>query len=173
MIRGLLARRSCSVSPSTVLVPMLPIQMASNCWLPAFKRSCSAWIAAYCGEDAWLFRPCERTVARGFVHTCFTLANVAKPVLQGTKEQFNARSIKWKITICTTQNDYAPSPWQLHSRSVLATCSLAQNNHAHSGVWVRQSFWSYSLRKCGIVYSYLCQPTDCIPLFRKSVKQLI
>ena len=70
-----LARKSCSVSPSTVLVPVLAVQTASNY---------SAWIAAYRGEGAWLFRPCEKTVAHGSVRACFALANVAQQALQGT-----------------------------------------------------------------------------------------
>ena len=37
MIQGPLTRKSCSVSPSTVLVLVLAIRMASNCWLQALK----------------------------------------------------------------------------------------------------------------------------------------
>ena len=55
MIRGLLARR-CSVSPSTVLVPVSAIQMASNCWLPDLNvviahDCCISWrrcVVEYC-----------------------------------------------------------------------------------------------------------------------------
>ena len=31
------ARKSCSMSASTVLFPVLAILMASNCWLPALN----------------------------------------------------------------------------------------------------------------------------------------
>ena len=54
---------------SCVLALGLAIQMASNCWLPACERSYSAWIGVYHGGGAWLFCPCERTVARESVHT--------------------------------------------------------------------------------------------------------
>ena len=54
------ARKSCSC---------LHLLYWSRCW--PFKRgfecSCSSWIAAYCGEGAWLFRPHENTIAHGFV----------------------------------------------------------------------------------------------------------
>ena len=68
-----LARKKCSMSQSTVLVPVLAIQMAT------FECSSSSRVAAYHGEGASLFRPCEKTVAHGFVLACFTLANIAKP----------------------------------------------------------------------------------------------
>ena len=47
MMGGLLARR-CSVSPSTVLVSVSAIQMASNCWLPHLNVAiahdcCTSW----------------------------------------------------------------------------------------------------------------------------------
>ena len=54
------ARKSCSC---------LHLLYWSRCWpfKHGFEYSCSAWIAAYRGEGAWLFHPCEKTVARGFV----------------------------------------------------------------------------------------------------------
>ena len=78
--RSPVARKSCSVSHLLYWFH----SMASNCWLPALSiYICSAWIAAYCREDAWLFCPCEKTVACGFAHASFTLANVAKTKAPG------------------------------------------------------------------------------------------
>ena len=50
---------SCSASPSTVLVPVLAIRTAGNCWLPALNVVV-AHGAAYRREGVWLFRPCVR-----------------------------------------------------------------------------------------------------------------
>ena len=50
-----------------------------------FECSCSAWIAAYHGEGVQLFCRCEKTVACGSARACFTLSNIAKPVLQGNQ----------------------------------------------------------------------------------------
>ena len=54
-----LTRKTCSVSPSTVLVPVLAIRTASNCWRPALNVVV-AHGPAYRREGAWLFRPCVR-----------------------------------------------------------------------------------------------------------------
>ena len=61
------------MSPSTVQVPVLAIRMTSNSVLLALNVAVAHGIAAYCGEDACLFRPCEKTVAREFACTCFAL----------------------------------------------------------------------------------------------------
>ena len=39
MVRGPLSRKSCSVSPSTVLALVLAIRTASNCWLLALSAA--------------------------------------------------------------------------------------------------------------------------------------
>ena len=43
--------KSCSVSPSTVLVPVLTIRTASNCWLSVLNVAIyNPWIVAYRGK---------------------------------------------------------------------------------------------------------------------------
>ena len=63
------------------------------------------------------------------------------------RSQASIAGTEARKNICTMQNDHTPFLWQLFSRSILAICSLVQNNHAHSRCVVRQSFQSNSLRK--------------------------
>ena len=74
-----LARKSCLYFHLLYCSRCLPFERP----ILGFERGCSAGIAAYRGEGAWLFRPYEKIAARGFPLACFALANVAKPVLQG------------------------------------------------------------------------------------------
>ena len=81
MVRGLMARKTCSVSPSTVLVPLLAIR---NCWLLALNIAVAHGLL----HSMWKLHGCfvlVKKLAHGFERACFTLAKVTKPVLQGTQ----------------------------------------------------------------------------------------
>jgi len=60
------------MSPSTVLVPVLAIRMASNCWVPALNIAVAhglLHIVGRCAVVLFLWK----TVACGSLHTCFVL----------------------------------------------------------------------------------------------------
>jgi len=90
-----------------LLVPVLVIwRTCSNCWLPDLKRRCNAWIAAYRGEGAWLFCPCEKnSTARGLARLLCTCncSQLRQYCRAPRRAQFNARSTKSKIK-CTQRN---------------------------------------------------------------------
>ena len=109
--------KSCSVPPSTLLVPVLTIRMASNCWFLVLNVAIyNPWIVAYRGKvRAVVLSLWKNSSMWIYARICFALANIAKPILQGTQA----------CTICTQRNAkwHAPSP---------IVCSPVQNNHAHS-----------------------------------------
>ena len=105
MVRGPLSLTSYSVSPSNVLVSVVAIWMVSNCWLLVFERSCSPWIVAHCQKvhEIVILSLWKNSSTWIYARICFALANVAKPVLQGTQA----------CIICTQRNTkwHIPSPW--------------------------------------------------------------
>ena len=87
MVRGLLARESSSVSPSTVLFQVLATQTASNCWFRALNVAVVHGLLYIVGNVCGCLVVKRHYIARGVALACFALAcghaNVAKPVLQG------------------------------------------------------------------------------------------
>ena len=55
--------------------------------------------AAYRRESAWLFRPCENTVAHGFVYASFALAIIITKILFRISISFSLLQLSW-ISLC-------------------------------------------------------------------------
>ena len=72
--------------------------------------------------------------ACGFAHTCFTLASIAKPLLQGNQVLMpEARNDK--LYVDTKQ----PRTFPMEAMSVLAMFTTTQNDHTHSKCVARVS----------------------------------
>ena len=75
-------RKSCSVSSYNVLVSVLAIWIATNCWLLTLNVAVAHGLLHIVGKVCGCFVLVkQKTVACGL----HTLANVAQPVLQGTQ----------------------------------------------------------------------------------------
>ena len=68
-----------------VLVPVLAIRMASNCWLPALNIAVAHGLLHIVGKVRGCFVLMKKQCHMDLRTLAFALAYVAKPVLQGTQ----------------------------------------------------------------------------------------
>ena len=126
--------------------------MANNSWLPALNTVVVDGLLHIVGKVCGCFNSCTSI--------CVRLLRTCKHSQASTAGLPGMTNCMYNATMHLRRGSYtADLCWLCVHTSAKQPCPLS--------VCVQAKF-----RKCGIIYSHLCRPTDSIPLFRKFVKHI-